>query len=190
VADSLIVPGAQQWREWLEEHHHESTGVWLVLAKKGTTEPTSLRYDEALEEALCLGWIDSQLQRRDEGTYQQRFTPRTDRSPWSKRNVGLISELRRAGRMHPAGEAQVRRAQEDGRWDAAYDAQSTMTIPDDLAMAFESVTNGRERFMALPRSEQFSVLYRLTTAKRESTRTRHITTCIERLVGDGESPSL
>src|SRR5712692_1909501 len=106
----LIVRDAAAWRAWLREHHDESAGVWLVLAKKGTVEPTSLTYDQALEEALCHGWIDGQVGRRDETTYRQRFTPRRRRSSWSKRNTGIAERLVAEGRMHPAGIAELERA--------------------------------------------------------------------------------
>src|SRR6476659_1887448 len=121
----LIVPDTAAWRAWLEAHHADSPGVRLVLAKKGTTEPTSLSYDQALDEALCYGWIDGQVKRRDEGTYYQRFTPRRARSPWSKRNVGIAGRLDEEGRMHAAGQAEIERAQADGRWEAAYAGAAT-----------------------------------------------------------------
>lgn len=113
----LVVPDAAAWRAWLAEHHDSSPAAWLVLAKKGTSEPTSLTYDEALEEALCHGWIDGLARRRDEATYLQRFTPRRRRSPWSRRNVALAERLLVEGRMHAAGVAEVERAKADGRWD-------------------------------------------------------------------------
>ena len=122
VADllpELLLPDAPAWRIWLHAHHDEA-GVWLVLAKKGTTEPTTLTYDEALDEALCHGWIDGQVRRRDDRTYRQRFTPRRPRSAWSAGNVARVQRLLADGRMHPAGLAAVERAQEDGRWDHAH----------------------------------------------------------------------
>jgi len=113
----LVVPDAAAWREWLGAHW-DSPGVWLVLAKKGETEPTRLAYDQALEEAICHGWIDGQVRRRDETTYLQRFTPRRPRSRWSSGNVRLAERLRQEGRMHEAGARAVARARADGRWDA------------------------------------------------------------------------
>jgi len=112
----LTFADAAAWREWLSEHHGTEAGVWVVLAKKGTTEPTSLTYDQALDEALCHGWIDGLTRRRDEFTYRQRYTPRRKRSPWSKRNVGIVTRLTSEGRMHPAGLAEVERAKKDGRF--------------------------------------------------------------------------
>jgi uncharacterized protein YdeI (YjbR/CyaY-like superfamily) len=112
----LVVADAAAWRAWLRQHHDDSAGAWLVLAKKGTREPTSLTYDQALEEALCYGWIDGLTRRRDEATYRQRFTPRRARSSWSKRNVAIAERLMREGRMDAAGAAEVQRAKDDGRW--------------------------------------------------------------------------
>jgi uncharacterized protein YdeI (YjbR/CyaY-like superfamily) len=111
----LTVADAAAWRAWLGEHHGDA-GVWLVLAKKGTTRPTSLDYAQALEEAVAHGWIDGQNRRRDELTYLQRFTPRRGRSNWSASNVRRVSRLIAEDRMHPAGLAEVERAKADGRW--------------------------------------------------------------------------
>ena len=134
----LTVADVDAWRRWLAEHVDGPQGVWLVLAKKGTTEPTSLTYDQALEEALCQGWIDGQARTRDAVTYLQRFTPRRARSQWSRRNVGIVERLTAEGRMQPAGIAEVARARSDGRWDAAYGGQATIEVPDDLAAALAS----------------------------------------------------
>jgi uncharacterized protein YdeI (YjbR/CyaY-like superfamily) len=112
----LMVADAAGWRGWLTANVGREAGVWLVLAKKGTTTPTSLTYDEALDEALAHGWIDGLVGRRDSATYRQRFTPRRRRSNWSARNAARVERLRRAGRMHPAGLAEVEQAQADGRW--------------------------------------------------------------------------
>ena len=131
----LIVRDAAAWRTWLAENVDEQAGVWLVLAKKGTTDPTSLSYASALEGALCHGWIDGQARRRDEGTYVQRFTPRRRRSMWSQRNVGIVERLTAEGRMHPQGLSEVARAQADGRWEAAYAGPANAQIPADLTEA-------------------------------------------------------
>lgn len=112
----LLVADSPAWRAWLGDHYNEASGVWLVLAKKGTLEPTSLTFDEALEEALCHGWIDGQVRRRDEATYLQRFTRRRERSTWSRRNVEIVERLLSEGRMDPAGIAEVERAKAAGRW--------------------------------------------------------------------------
>jgi len=111
----LMLIDAGAWRAWLGDNHAQASGVWLVLAKKGTIEPTTLTYEQALDEALCHGWIDGQIRRRDERTFRQRFTPRRARSPWSARNVEHIARLLGEGRMRPAGIAAVERAKADGR---------------------------------------------------------------------------
>lgn len=114
----LLVADADAWRKWLDRNHDSVTGVWLVTAKKGTAEPTSLSYEQALQEALCYGWIDGQAKRRDESTYWQRFTPRRARSNWSRRNIERVERLQSEGRMHPAGLAEVERAKAAGRWES------------------------------------------------------------------------
>ncbi|SEG88362.1 hypothetical protein SAMN05444920_106228 [Nonomuraea solani] len=114
----IVFTDAAAWRTWLAGHHDSAAEVWVVLAKKGTTEPTSLTYEQALEEALCYGWIDGLTRSRDAATYLQRYTPRRPRSAWSPRNIARVARLRQAGRMRPAGLAEVERAQADGRWNA------------------------------------------------------------------------
>ena len=170
----LIVSDASAWLEWLGENHADPAGVWLVLAKKGTEEPTSLTYDQALEEALCHGWIDGQARRRDEGTYRQRFTPRRKRSAWSKRNTGIAERLRAEGRMHPAGQAEVERAKADGRWEAAYAGPATMEVPPDLTEALAAEPKAQEMFETLNSQNRYAILYRIGTAKRADTRARRI----------------
>jgi uncharacterized protein YdeI (YjbR/CyaY-like superfamily) len=112
----LTVADGAEWRVWLGEHHGQQTGIWLVMAKKGTTHPTTLTYEQAVEEALCHGWIDGQARRRDEATYSQRFTPRRARSNWSQSNLARVERLISAGRLRPPGMAEVERAKADGRW--------------------------------------------------------------------------
>ena len=170
----LIVADAAAWRVWLAEHHEGSAGVSLVLAKKGTTEPTSLTYDQALDEALCYGWIDGQVQRRDETTYRQRFTRRRSRSSWSKRNVGIVERLRLEGRMHPAGVAEVERAKADGRWEAAYAGSASIEVPPDLAAALAAEPRARAMFEILTAQNRYTGLYQIDTAKRAETRSRRI----------------
>ncbi len=170
----LTVADASAWRTWLAEHHDDLNGVWLVLAKKGTTTPTSLTYEQALDEALCHGWIDGQVRRRDESTFKQRFTPRRARSTWSRRNVGHVERLSREGRMHPAGVAHVERAKADGRWEAAYAGQASIEMPPDLAEALAAEPRARAMFEILTSQNRYAVLYRIDTAKRSSTRARRI----------------
>src|SRR3954468_12922957 len=116
---TLIIPDAAAFRAWLDANRDRSEGVWLVLAKKGITDPTSLTYAQALEEALCQGWIDGQKHSRDATTFMQRFTPRRRASQWSKRNVDIAEGLVVDGRMQPSGLAEIERAKADGRWAAA-----------------------------------------------------------------------
>jgi uncharacterized protein YdeI (YjbR/CyaY-like superfamily) len=177
VADplsELIVTDATAWRTWLTAHHEDEIGVELVLAKKGTSEPTKLTYDQALDEALCHGWIDGQVRRRDERTYRQRFTPRRARSQWSERNVGIVERLLAEGRMHPAGLAAVARAKADGRWEAAYPGQKTIEVPDDLTRALAAEPKASANFELLSSQNRYAVLFRIHSAKRSDTRTRRI----------------
>ena len=183
----LIVADASAWRRWLGRNHGDEGGVWLVLAKKGTTEPTSLTYDEALEEALCHGWIDGQVRRRDDATYRQRFTPRRRRSPWSKRNVGLAERLHAEGRLHPAGIAEVERAKADGRWEAAYAGPASIEVPEDLAAALEAEPRAQELFGRLTSRNRYAILYRVTTAKRPDTRAKRIAESVA-MLARGETP--
>jgi uncharacterized protein YdeI (YjbR/CyaY-like superfamily) len=170
----LTVVDASAWRQWLGAHHGDAAGVWLVLAKKGTTQPTELSYTQALEEALCHGWIDGQVRRRDEGTFRQRFTPRRSRSAWSQRNVAHVQRLRGEGRMHAAGELAVEAAQADGRWQAAYAGPRTIEVPDDLAAALAEQPRAREMFELLTSQNRYAVLFRIDAAKRSDTRARRI----------------
>jgi uncharacterized protein YdeI (YjbR/CyaY-like superfamily) len=168
------VDDAAAWRAWLGDHHQGSAGVRLVLAKKGTAGPTSLTYDQALEEALCHGWIDGQVGRRDERTYRQRFTRRRPRSAWSKRNVGIAERLLAEGRMHPAGLAELERAEADGRWEAAYAGPAAIEVPHDLAAALAADPKAQAMFAILTSQNRYAVLYRITGAKRADTRARRI----------------
>ena len=170
----LTVRDARAWSAWLGKHRGASGGVWLVLAKKGTTSPTRLTYADALAEALCHGWIDGTKRSRDGATFVQRFTPRRARSGWSKRNVGLAEELIAAGRMRPAGLAEVERARADGRWQAAYSGQATISVPADLAAALGAQPKAAAMFDSLTSQNRYAVLYRIDTAKKAETRARRI----------------
>jgi uncharacterized protein YdeI (YjbR/CyaY-like superfamily) len=184
---AMTVADVAAWRAWLGEYHESSDGVWLRLAKKGTTEPTSLTYDEALEEALCHGWIDGQVRRLDERTYRQRFTPRRARSMWSERNVGIVDRLTNEGRMQPAGVAAVKRAKADGRWAVAYSGQATMQVPDDLADALNAQPAAQTMFEILTSQNRYSILFRIAQAKRADTRARRIEQFVA-MLARGETP--
>ena len=170
----LTVPNAAAWARWLEGNGEKSDGVWLVLAKKGTSGPTSLIYEDALAEALCHGWVDGQLARGDEGTFRRTFTPRRPGSRWSKRNVAMATTLIDEGRMQPAGLAAVAKAQADGAWDSAYEGQAEMEVPADLASALSAAPAAEAMFARLSAANRYSMLYRITTAKRADTRQRRI----------------
>jgi len=170
----LLVADLAAWQEWLVAHAAGSPGVWLVLAKKGATRPTTLSYDQALDEALCHGWVDGQLSSRDSDTFRRRFTPRRPGSAWSRRNTEHVQRLTAEGRMHPAGLATVDRAQADGTWEAAYAGAASIQVPDDLAAALDATPQAQENFGRLDGANRYAVLYRVTTAKRLDTRARRI----------------
>ncbi|MCD2198012.1 YdeI/OmpD-associated family protein [Actinomycetospora endophytica] len=174
----LLVADAAAWRAWLAENHADPTGVWLVLAKKAALAlpepPTTLTYDEALDEALCHGWIDGQARRRDELTMFQRYTPRRARSPWSVRNVGHVARLTDEGRMRPAGLAEVERARADGRWEAAYAGPATAVVPEDLAAALAASPEAAAMFERLTSQNRYAITHRLGQLKRAETRARRI----------------
>jgi uncharacterized protein YdeI (YjbR/CyaY-like superfamily) len=182
----LLLPDAAAWRAWLEEHHAQPDGVWLVLTKKGGTT-TTLDYEAAVLEALCFGWIDGQARRRDEQTSYQRMTPRRARSPWSALNVSRVEALEREGRMHDAGRAQVEAAKADGRWDRAYGGPAEAVVPDDLAAALSANPDAQRWFDALTSTNRFAIIYRVGDAKRPETRARRISQFVDQLAR-GETP--
>lgn len=165
----------EQWMDWLDKHHTQTTGIWLKFAKKGTGV-TTIGYTEAREGALIYGWIDGQANRLDDTYYLQRMTPRRPRSKWSEINVKLVEGYIKEGRMKPAGMAQVEAAKADGRWDAAYPGQSTITVPDDFQKALDANPKAQEFFDGLGKSARFLFLYRIQDAKRPETRERRIKT--------------
>ena len=173
--DLPIIPFASRdaWEAWLEEHHETANGLWLKIAKKGSGIET-VSYAEALEAALCYGWIDGQKASFDDHYWLQRFTPRRPRSKWSKINRQKATELIEKGEMKPAGLREVERAKADGRWDAAYDAQSTATVPDDLCQELEKNHRAREFFATLDSRNRYAILYQIQDAKRPETRARRI----------------
>jgi uncharacterized protein YdeI (YjbR/CyaY-like superfamily) len=169
----VLVPDRAAWHDWLVAHHASEPAAWLVLTKKGGTV-TALTYADALDEALCFGWIDGQGRRRDEGSVFQRFTPRTARSRWSATNVGHVERLEREGRMTDAGRAAVAAAKADGRWEAAYAAPSQAVLPDDLLAAVAAVPAAQEMLDVLSAQNRFALYHRLGAIKRPQTRARRI----------------
>lgn len=178
----VLLPDVAAWRAYLDQHEREQTGVWLVLTKKGASGPTSITYDQALEEALCSGWIDGQRRSRDELTFKQRFSPRRRRSLWSQRNVGLVSSLIEAGRMRPCGQEEVDRAKEDGRWDRAYCGAASAVVPDNLQAALDASPEAQSAFNTLNASDRYTILHRVMTGSAATSRAR-IAKIIETLEG-------
>ncbi len=169
----LVVPSAAALRVWLAEHHATSPGVWLALTRKGGTT-TTLTWQQAVDEALCFGWIDGQGRKRDEQTSCVRYTPRRRRSMWSARNVEHVARLVAEGRMTGAGWAAVEAAKADGRWERAYAAPSAAEVPADLAAAIAAVPEAQAMFDVLTRTNRYALIHRLTTVKRAQTRQRKI----------------
>jgi len=164
---------SEAWEAWLEENHATSDGLRIMLAKKGSGLET-VSVAEAIEVALCYGWIDSQAEGFDERYWLLRFTPRRPRSKWSKRNRDKATRLIQEGRMKPAGLREVERAMSDGRWDAAYDSPSTATVPEDLQRELDRNEEAKNFFATLDSQNRYAILYRIQDAKRPETRARRI----------------
>jgi uncharacterized protein YdeI (YjbR/CyaY-like superfamily) len=169
----LILADAEALRTWLLAHHATSPGVWLALTKKGGRR-TTLTWQQAVDEALCVGWIDGQARKRDDETSLLRFTPRGPRSSWSERNVGHVARLEMEGRMLPAGVAAVDAAKADGRWRAAYAPQSEAEMPAALVAAITANPAAQEMFEVLTKTNRYALIYRLGSVKRPETRERKI----------------
>jgi uncharacterized protein YdeI (YjbR/CyaY-like superfamily) len=175
-----------KWAAWLAKHYEEQDGVWVKFAKKASGIPT-VSFDEALDVALCWGWIDGQSRSLDELWYLQRFTPRRARSTWSKRNREKVLALIERGEMQPPGLAEIERAKADGRWDAAYDSPSTITVPDDLRAALDAKPKAAKAFAELDGQNRYAILYRVHQAKRPETRTMRIKEFVA-MLARGETP--
>ena len=169
----LVVPDARALRAWLAEHAATSPGVWLALARKGRST-TTLTWQEAVDEALCVGWIDGQGRKRDEETSSIRFTPRGRRSMWSRRNVENVARLEQAGRMTDVGRAAVDAAKADGRWDRAYAPPSEAQVPEDLLAAIADVPAAQAMFDVLTKTNRYALVHRLGAVKKQETRARKI----------------
>ncbi|MCJ1709645.1 YdeI/OmpD-associated family protein [Clavibacter michiganensis subsp. phaseoli] len=185
--DLLTVPDRAAWRAWLDVHEETSDGVWLVLAKKGTTDPTSLTYAEALDEALCSGWIDGQTASIDERIFRRRFTPRRKASLWSERNIGLVATLTAEGRMRPAGIREVERAQADGRWERAYAGQASASEPEDLSAALAAAPAAASTFATLSKVNRYAVIHRVSTAPNATVRANRLAKLVA-MLERGEAP--
>jgi uncharacterized protein YdeI (YjbR/CyaY-like superfamily) len=169
----LLFASSLDLEAWLEEHHASSAGLWLKIAKKGSGVE-SLSYAEALELALCFGWIDSQKRGFDEKYFLQRFTPRRPRGRWSRINREKAEELIASSRMRSTGLAEVEAARADGRWEAAYAGQRTATVPEDLQRELDRNPPAREFFEGLDSANRYAILYRLNDAKKAETRERRL----------------
>ncbi|MEU6817913.1 YdeI/OmpD-associated family protein [Streptomyces sp. NPDC046860] len=171
--ETVAFESAEAFRTWLDENHAVSSGIWLKLRKKGPGI-VALDYAQALDVALCYGWIDGQKAKFDDEWWLQRFTPRKPRSRWSKVNRDKVTALIEQGRMRPQGQAEIDRAKADGRWDAAYDSAKTATVPDDLAAALTADPAAAAFFETLDRQNRYAILYRIQDAKKPETRARRI----------------
>ncbi len=175
LADKEILPFATQakWRAWLLRHSHKSDGIWLKFFKKASGVKT-ITYAEALDEALCFGWIDSQVAKFDDQAYLQKFTPRRSKSLWSKRNRDHVVRLIKEKKMTPAGLTEIKRAKTDGRWEAAYDSPSVATLPADFLSAIDKNKKAAKFFKTLNKINRYAITWRLQTAKTPATRAKRL----------------
>ena len=179
-AEPTLFRTARAFEAWLKKHHASSDGLWLKIAKKGAQAP-SVTYPEAVDIALCWGWIDGQKKGLDDQHFLQRFTPRRARSIWSKINCDKVAKLVEAGRMQPAGHAQVDAAKADGRWAQAYDGAKTATMPDDLQAALDASPEAKAFFATINASNRYAVLWRVQTAVKPETRAKRIAQLVDML---------
>jgi uncharacterized protein YdeI (YjbR/CyaY-like superfamily) len=170
---TIFFASAGDWERWLEHNHAAAAGVWVKVAKKGSGLD-SVRYPEVLDVALCFGWIDGRREALDERHFLQRFTPRRARSGWSRINRDKVERLIAEGKMRAAGLAEVERAQADGRWEAAYEGQRTITVPEDLRRELDARPQADAFFAELTSQNRYAILYRLQDAKRPETRARRL----------------
>ena len=177
-----ILPFAskQDFDNWLAENHDKSNGLWLKLAKKGT-DVSSITYDEAVEASLCYGWIDSQKKGFNKTFWLQRFTPRKPKSIWSRDNREKAEALIANGQIQPAGLAAVELARQNGRWEAAYDSQGTITVPDDLLAELDQNPKAKASFATLNSANRYAILFRLQTARKAETRAKRLHQFVEML---------
>jgi len=170
----------QDWESWLTEHRTDTVGIWLKIAKKETGKP-SVNYSEALDSALCYGWIDGQKASFDDQYWLQKFTPRRPKSIWSKVNCDKATALIAEGRMQPEGIRQVELAKADGRWESAYESQSKITIPADFQSELDKNQKAKDFFSTLNSINRYAILFRIHSAKKPATRSARINKFIEML---------
>lgn len=177
---TLPFASAELWEKWLLENHTGNDGIWLKIAKKESGIAT-VTYAEALDVALCYGWIDGQKKSLDSSYFLQKFTPRRSKSMWSKRNIGIIERLTSANKMHPAGLAEVDAAKKDGRWEAAYDSAKNMVMPDDFLAALKDNSQAKATFDTLNQTNLYAIAWRLQTARTPETRQRRLESIVATL---------
>lgn len=182
---TLPFANKKKWSDWLAKQHATSTGLWLKLAKKDSGIP-SITYEEALDVALCYGWIDGQKKGFDDKYWLQKFTPRGAKSIWSKINTEKVERLIASGEMKPAGLKAVEAAKADGRWESAYASQKTISIPDDFQAALDRNEKAKANFTKLKSAERYSFLFRIHNVKKPETRARKIQQFVE-LLEKGET---
>jgi uncharacterized protein YdeI (YjbR/CyaY-like superfamily) len=176
----LLFRTQHDWRKWLEENHKQSNGLWLKHAKKSSGK-ASVSYTEALEEALCYGWIDSQKQAYDQDYFLQKFTPRGPKSVWSKINIAKVEALINSGKMQPAGLVAVNAAKQDGRWDTAYDSPGSSEVPADFQAELNKNPKAKQSFETLNKANIYAFCWRIQTAKKPETRKARIDKFIDML---------
>ena len=180
ILPTIAFTNQQEWEAWLKLYHDTAKGIWLKLAKKATGV-SSVSYAEAVESALCFGWIDGQKAAFDTGCWLQKFTPRRSKSGWSKINCDKAMRLMTEGKMEPAGLFQIELAKADGRWESAYDSQSTITIPPDFQSELDNNPAAKDFFSMLDRANRYAILRRIQIATKPETRTTRIKKFIEML---------
>ena len=180
VGKTIAFPSAREFEQWLAKNHAESTGIWLRFFKKNSGV-LSVSYAEAVDAAICFGWIDGQLKKYDQESWLRKFTPRRPKSVWSKRNRAHAERLIKVGKMRAAGLQEVEAAKEDGRWKAAYDSASGMEIPDDFVKELAKNKRAKAFFEALNRANVYAIVWRLQTAKKPETRQRRLATILAML---------
>jgi uncharacterized protein YdeI (YjbR/CyaY-like superfamily) len=169
-----------EWEQWLATNHTDENGIWLRLFKKNTAVP-SVTYAQALDEALCYGWIDGQKKSYDELSYLQKFTPRRKKSIWSKKNIEHIARLHKQGKMKPSGIKEAELAKADGRWEQAYDSPSNMKIPDDFLQRLSKNKKAKTFFETLNKANTYAIAWRLQTAKKPETREKRMQQILDML---------
>ncbi len=180
ILPTLLFENASAWESWLESHLDNAIGIWMQISKKGATKP-SVSYEEALDIALCYGWIDGQTKSLDDEYFLRKFTPRRKNSMWSKRNIGKVAALVKAERIRPSGQAEIDAAKADGRWERAYASPSNIQVPEDFQKALAKNKEAKTFFGALNKSQRYSFLWRIETTKRAETRQRKIAQFIDLL---------